>query len=262
MPTNSIPTFDCLVAFGANQGDTRAALAAAVTSLSTIDQISELQSSQPLVTRAVTGDRDRDADADQYLNAALRFKTTFAAEELHAAIIAIEQQLGRQREHRWGPRTIDLDLLLYGDQQIDTPELHVPHPRMSFRRFVLQPAADVAAEMIHPVCGLSIQQLLTHLETREPVVLISTDDLRSVLAAMTDLGDDDGRSIVVVDDPSEFIRHSPAAMLSVSWFEEASTHPLVRYAENFCGPMLRLSATDGIDRNVTEIAAAIQAMTK
>ena len=253
-------TFDCLVAFGANQGDTQTAFKTAETLLGESDAISELQSSMPMLTRAVTGDLKRDADANEYLNAAFRFETTLTPTALHAVLIEVEQTLGRRRKSRWGPRTIDLDLLLYADMQIDLPDLQVPHPRMSFRRFVLQPAMDVAADMVHPNSGMSIQQLLTHLDTREPVVLIATDDLKSVTEAISTLAADETVSLVIVDTATDFIRHSPTAMLSVSWFDDASESPLLRYAQNFCGPMLILSVADGVDRNLSEIAAAMAAM--
>jgi 2-amino-4-hydroxy-6-hydroxymethyldihydropteridine diphosphokinase len=66
---------------------------------------------------------------------------------------------GRERRERWGARTLDLDLLLYGDRQIDTPELVIPHPRMCDRAFVLLPLAEIAADWIHPIAGIAIASL-------------------------------------------------------------------------------------------------------
>src|SRR5262249_50809739 len=94
------------------------------------------------------------------------------ATELHQRLAEIELELGRRREQHWGPRMIDLDLLLYDDLVLDTPTLTVPHPRMAFRRFVLEPAADVAPDMSHPTIGWSIRELLDHLNLAKPYVAL------------------------------------------------------------------------------------------
>ncbi len=84
------------------------------------------------------------------------------------ALRSIESALGRQRHERWGPRTLDLDLLLYDRVILETPSLTLPHPRMAWRRFVLEPAAEIAGWMIHPHTGWTVARLLTHLETAYP----------------------------------------------------------------------------------------------
>ena len=151
----------CLIALGSNLGDRADFLARAIARLADRKEISAPRSSTVHETPAIGG-----ADAQRaFLNAAMSFDTTLAAEELHALLGQIEHALGRQRGQRWGPRTIDLDLLLYGDAVIDQPDLVVPHPRMAFRRFVLEPAAEVAAEMTHPVIGWSVRRLVDHRNT-------------------------------------------------------------------------------------------------
>ena len=95
-----------------------------------------------------------------FLNAAAVGETHLAADALLAELLAIEQQLGRERP-RWGaPRTIDLDLILYDGAVIDLPSLTVPHPRFRERRFVLAPLAEIAPEWIDPVSRLSVKALL------------------------------------------------------------------------------------------------------
>ena len=102
------------------------------------------------------------------MNAAALLETDLPPAALLAALQDIERRLGRIRAERWGPRTIDLDLLLYDQLELETPELILPHPRMSFRRFVLGPAAEIAAEMAHPVCGNTIGGLVTAALGRPP----------------------------------------------------------------------------------------------
>ncbi|MCZ6835053.1 MAG: 2-amino-4-hydroxy-6-hydroxymethyldihydropteridine diphosphokinase [Planctomycetota bacterium] len=97
----------------------------------------------------------------QYLNAAAHLRTMLSPRELLEAILAIELSNGRDRarEERWGPRTLDIDLLLYGNRRIDEPGLQVPHPRMADRGFVLIPLAEIAPQVRHPILDLTIQEL-------------------------------------------------------------------------------------------------------
>jgi 2-amino-4-hydroxy-6-hydroxymethyldihydropteridine diphosphokinase len=78
--------------------------------------------------------------------------------------LAIEDQFGRVREERWGPRTLDLDLLLYGDLVLQTPDLIIPHPRLAERAFVLVPLADIAPDLSDPRSGLTISSLLDQVD--------------------------------------------------------------------------------------------------
>jgi 2-amino-4-hydroxy-6-hydroxymethyldihydropteridine diphosphokinase len=95
-----------------------------------------------------------------FLNAAARVETTLEPAELMARLLTIETGLGRERGPKWGPRVIDLDLLLYDDRIIDEPGLTVPHPRMHERRFVLAPLSEIARTVIHPRLNRTVGALL------------------------------------------------------------------------------------------------------
>ncbi|MBN2218631.1 MAG: 2-amino-4-hydroxy-6-hydroxymethyldihydropteridine diphosphokinase [Pirellulales bacterium] len=159
----------CLIGLGANLGDRRETLQRAVELLARHSEISVPCVSRWRETRPVGGPADQPA----YLNGAATLETTLAPLALLAVLQSVEKQLGRQRRQRWDARPIDLDLLLYGDRVIQSPTLVVPHPRMAWRRFVLEPAAEIAPVMVHPVLGRSIADLLNHLDATPPYVAIT-----------------------------------------------------------------------------------------
>jgi 2-amino-4-hydroxy-6-hydroxymethyldihydropteridine diphosphokinase len=100
---------------------------------------------------------------DNYFNAVAAFAAGPGPERTLEILKSIESRLGRTETVRWGPRVIDLDLLLYGNLVVNTPDLTLPHPRLHVRRFVLAPLSDLAPEAIHPVLGLSVEALLASL---------------------------------------------------------------------------------------------------
>ncbi len=106
------------------------------------------------------------ADQPDYLNAVAELETRLEAEQLLDQLQRIEDQQGRRRSRRWGPRTLDLDLLVFGDRQIETMRLQVPHPEMAKRAFVLVPLADIARDLLLPGLG-KVSTLLAALETSE-----------------------------------------------------------------------------------------------
>ncbi|NLF09422.1 MAG: 2-amino-4-hydroxy-6-hydroxymethyldihydropteridine diphosphokinase [Pirellulaceae bacterium] len=159
----------CLIGLGSNQGNRRAILEAAAALLADHPRIEVLAQSSPRETAAVGGPKDQ----PPFLNGALKLETSLRPRELLDCLQRIEIELGRRRGERWGPRTIDLDLLLYGEQTLDSPELTLPHPRMAWRRFVLEPAAEIAGEMIHPTVCWNIARLLEHIDTTPPYIAIT-----------------------------------------------------------------------------------------
>ncbi|HPC04373.1 MAG TPA: 2-amino-4-hydroxy-6-hydroxymethyldihydropteridine diphosphokinase [Syntrophales bacterium] len=103
------------------------------------------------------------ADQDWFVNAVAEIRTTLPPRDLLSALLHIESLMGRVRAGRWGPRVIDLDLLLYGQSVIDEPGLTVPHPELHKRRFVLVPLNEIAPYAVHPVFGISVRGLLDRL---------------------------------------------------------------------------------------------------
>jgi 2-amino-4-hydroxy-6-hydroxymethyldihydropteridine diphosphokinase len=98
-------------------------------------------------------------DQPDFINAVLEIGTALTPRELLTAIKEVEQRMGRTRTVRFGPRIIDIDILLFGDRIIDEPGLTIPHPRMHERRFVLRPLAEIAPEAVHPVLKKSVTEL-------------------------------------------------------------------------------------------------------
>jgi len=102
-------------------------------------------------------------DQPPYLNSVLRVQTSPAPSDLLAIAQSVESSLGRTRSVRWEPRVVDIDLLFFGDLVIDSPALTLPHPRMHERRFVLEPLSELAADLIHPQTGVSIETMTERL---------------------------------------------------------------------------------------------------
>lgn len=104
-----------------------------------------------------------------FLNCAIALETSQMPEQLMATILRIEKEMGRTRVQKKGPRTIDIDILLFGDSVIDSLELTIPHPEMHRRRFVLEPLAEIAPEIQHPVFKKTIRELLDALPAGQAV---------------------------------------------------------------------------------------------
>jgi 2-amino-4-hydroxy-6-hydroxymethyldihydropteridine diphosphokinase len=152
-----------LIALGSNLGDRQRKLDDAVAQLGNTPNVVVLATSRWRETKPVGGPEGQAA----FLNGAALLGTSLTPQQLHAVLQQIETAAGRTREGRWAPRTLDLDLLLYDDQVIDTPELTVPHPRMAFRRFVLERAAEIGPDMRHPTIGWTIEKLTDHVTCAE-----------------------------------------------------------------------------------------------
>ena len=150
-------TSDVVVALGSNLGDREAHLAFAVGRLSPL--LTNLRQSRWYDTAPVGVSPDQ----PRYLNGVVAGTTMLSARELLDALLAIEQAAGRTRPSLMAPRTLDLDLILFGKERIDEPGLTVPHPRFRERLFVLEPLADLAPDLVDPQTGETISALLRRL---------------------------------------------------------------------------------------------------
>ena len=155
------------LSLGSNVGDREQRLRDAIARLETVGLVVSVSSFYETEPVEFT-------DQTWFLNCAVALETAATADELMTALLDIERQMGRQRVQKKGPRSIDLDILLFvdsleGDAVIDSPELIIPHPAMHQRRFVLQPLAEIAPEARHPLLKKTTRELLDALPAGQAV---------------------------------------------------------------------------------------------
>jgi len=152
------------IGLGSNLGEREAMIRGA------LEEISRLPATR-LVKASSLYDTEPVGEVDQpnFLNAVAQIDTELTARQLLWNLLLIERRLGRVRTQRWGPRTIDLDLLLYGNLVVEEPELKVPHPEITRRSFVLVPLVELDPLLVHPVSGETLLHHLSRLNTRPPV---------------------------------------------------------------------------------------------
>lgn len=158
----------CLIGCGSNLGKRREQLDRALELLRFMPGVTFLAASRYRETPPVGGPSGQ----GPFLNGACLIETELSPHAVLDLLTAVENTLHRERLTRWGERTIDLDLLLYGDLVVESDDLTVPHPRMATRRFVLEPSAEIAADLPYPPATCTVGELLDNISVRLPLVAI------------------------------------------------------------------------------------------
>ncbi len=154
------------IALGSNVGDREANLKKALARLIETPHVNVRRISSFIENPAVGGPED----SPDFLNAAIEVTTSLSPHALMKRLLEIEREMGRSREKKWEPRCIDLDLLLFGDQIISDDTLIVPHPLMHERKFVIQPLAEIAPNVVHPTLEIPISMILDNLSHQRPAM--------------------------------------------------------------------------------------------
>jgi 2-amino-4-hydroxy-6-hydroxymethyldihydropteridine diphosphokinase len=152
------------VGIGSNLGEREYLIRKAVEALRDLPRTAVIRVSSLYDTDPVG-----EVEQPPFLNAAVWLETELTARELLWQMLLIEKRMGRVRTQRWGPRPIDLDLLFYGEESIDEPDLTVPHPEAHKRGFVLHPLAELAPDFHHPVTGEPVRKMIQKLPPNPPV---------------------------------------------------------------------------------------------
>lgn len=201
----------CLISLGSNLGTREEQLHQAIERLDQTNGVTVNTVSRWCETLPVGGPPGQES----FLNGAAELETTLSATELMRILLDIEAEVGRTRRIHWESRVLDLDLLLYGNEVVQAENVTVPHPRMSFRRFVLEPAAEVAGDMIHPQIGWTIQELLDHLNRPNTWLAVAAPPGINRTRFVQQAALQDGVRSIYLDWPV-----IPASEASLSWYQD------------------------------------------
>jgi 2-amino-4-hydroxy-6-hydroxymethyldihydropteridine diphosphokinase len=170
-----------LLGLGSNLGNSDATLAAAISEITALPDVQLVRHSTWHRTHPVGGP----AGQAEFFNGAAVIETTIPPLRLLAELQHIETRHGRERGDRWAARTLDIDVLIYGSEVSETEMITLPHPRLTFRKFALAPAVEIAPKTLHPVIGWPIERLLMHLDMASDLVAIVSPSqaIREMVAA-------------------------------------------------------------------------------
>ncbi|MCR4652021.1 MAG: 2-amino-4-hydroxy-6-hydroxymethyldihydropteridine diphosphokinase [Lachnospiraceae bacterium] len=152
----------CYLSYGSNLGESRELIEEGLRKLEESPYVRMGEKSKLIVTKPYGG-----VEQPDFLNGACRIDTLFRPHELLDCLHKIEAEAGRERLIHWGPRTLDMDILLYGDEVISESDLIIPHADMINRKFVLEPMCEIAPFVIHPICHKNMRELMADLASRE-----------------------------------------------------------------------------------------------
>ena len=191
----------CLISLGANIGHREQVIEQAISAINTCPEVSACHCSSFFETTAAGGPPAQ----PRFINAVARFETSLNPDDILKKLLNLEKQLGRTRQQIWEPRVLDLDLLLFDRKIQNHPDLILPHPRMVLRRFVLEPACEIAADLTHPQTKWSLQQHLNHLNRSANYICIAGATTAQRIAATESLQNQiDSQQISI-------LQHSPGS---------------------------------------------------
>ena len=247
---------DCLIAFGSNLGDSDGLYRELNKILSLDSRFRSTEFSSLISTEPVGSSEGQ----NRYRNGCIRTCFSGSTSDLFRVILKLEQTFGRVRHERWGARTIDLDLLLFGNHILQTDSLQIPHPRMTFRRFVLVPAAEVGEDLVHPLSLQSVGQHLQLLDDRPDRIALVVDDgaLECDVEIRQKMLDYESRgwSIDPISTTDEIVKKAHRIKLLV--YRQGLPEPLFSASRHFAGATL---FWDGeVVERWNELDAAIEAM--
>lgn len=184
------------LALGSNEGDRLTYLTRAISALKEHPSITFIKSSEIFETEPVGGPPNQ----QDYLNAAVEIETSLSPQDLLAVLRQIENEFGRVRTIPNGPRTIDMDIILFGQQVIESTDLTIPHPRMHLRSFVLEPLAEIAEDVYHPTIKKTIGEIWDEFDPNqlpEPTPISRTNSLAGLRAVVTGSTSGIGKAIAM-----------------------------------------------------------------
>ena len=249
---------DCLIAFGSNLGDSDDCYRQINENLQSDQRFAKVLASPAVTTKPIGGSNEQ----SNYRNGCFRASFTGSFEELFKIIFEIEEKFGRLRRKRWDARTVDLDLLLFDDVVNDSQSLKIPHPRMTFRRFVLEPAVTIAGDMVHPVSGLTIAEHLELLDQRPDRIVIATQEpakLAEVVGKRISQYESAGWQIQLISNAAEILSDQEQIKLLV--FSRELAKDFLAKIRPFKGATLDTSFLNDVESGWSELEAAIDAMT-